>query len=439
MLRNLLYFIYPMKPKDGSPGVEWRLNLETLAKYREVFNGRTLFVIAYDELSEDPLEVQREVRVFFPRAWFWLVQNDKALGETVGFMQGLELLESTSSEEITFYAHAKGVSYEDKQDLVPRIREWREDMYRECLSNIPKIEAALTVYPCAGCFKKYGPWSPFAGVSWHYSGTYFWLKHSTLFSKPDWRFIYQHRFGVEVYPSTHFTKEQGYCLYKDHYRDRTDFMNWIEVAREALDKQIADAAKPPSVTLILPTAGRNTLRRVLLEAQAQLRDDDEVLVVGDGHCPAAELAMEGLDPRIKYLEYPNGPSKDWGHTPRNWATPFAKGTHIFHLDDDDRCLPGAFDAIRKAAKECPGKILIFRTKDISGVEIGGSHKLELGKVSTQMFVLPNVPGRFGTWEPRYGGDFDFIRQSVERHPEGEAGVVWRDEMLAIHNGHGLVI
>ena len=439
MIKNLLYFIYPLRPKNGSQGVEWRLNVEELSKYRDVFNGRKLFVIAFDALSEDPIDVQREIRSTFPDAWFWHVPNDKQLGEVAGFMPALELLESTDPNEATFYAHAKGVSYEDKPGPRERVREWRHHMYRECLGDIPKVELALQLFPCAGCFKKYGPWNPFAGVTWHYSGTYFWLKHSALFSKPDWRFIYQDRFGVEVYPSTHFKVEEGFCLYEDNFSEIKQFQNWVSKARTELNNIIAEsvASKEPSISVIIPTAGRDTLHRVLLELHHQLGDRDEILVVGDGPCPKAAAIAAKFDARVRYLEYPDGPAKDWGHTPRNWSLPHAKGSHIFHLDDDDACMSGALENIRKAVKECPGKLLIFRTKDVSGSEIGGEHELKMGSVSTQMFVVPNIPERTGTWVSRYGGDFDFIQQCIELHPEGSAGVVWREELLAIHNGHGV--
>lgn len=192
----------------------------------------------------------------------------------------------------------------------------------------------------------------------------------------------------------------------------------------------------PTFTLIIPTIGRPLLERLLDQATAQMGTADEILVIGDGVQPQAEaMVKKRLDPRIKYMEF--GPTKCWGHPQRNYAMLLASGSHMMFLDDDDETIPGAFDTIRKAAAENPGKILIFRIHHREFI-IWTEPELRITNVSTQCFVVPNIPEQFGTWGTRYAGDFDFITSSVFMHPDKESGLVWREEIIAIHGEADLV-
>jgi glycosyltransferase involved in cell wall biosynthesis len=186
----------------------------------------------------------------------------------------------------------------------------------------------------------------------------------------------------------------------------------------------------PTLTLIIPTIGRPLLERLLDQASVQIGAADEILVIGDGFQPAgAAMVEKRKDPRIHYHEF--GPSKCWGHPQRNYAMLLASGSHIMFLDDDDETIPGAFDIIRKAVQECPEKLLIFRIHHREFI-IWTEPEIRLMNVSTQCFVVPNAPERFGTWGARYAGDLDFITTSVEKHPDRENGIAWREEIIAIH-------
>ena len=109
----------------------------------------------------------------------------------------------------------------------------------------------------------------------------------------------------------------------------------------------------------------------------------------------------------------------------------AEKSHLMFLDDDDESCPGALSIIREVAAQHPEKLLIFKTMH-QGYPIWRDMEIRQTNVSTQCFVVPNIPERFGTWGSRYQGDFDFIVSSVAAHPLGKDGVLWRPEITSIH-------
>ena len=153
------------------------------------------------------------------------------------------------------------------------------------------------------------------------------------------------------------------------------------------------------------------------------------MVIGDGPQPKAGAIARGLHPQIEYLEY--GPTRLWGHPQRNWVMSRAKGTHLYFCDDDDEILPGALDIMRRAASEGPDKINLLRVYHADGV-IPRDPYIVMGNVSTQCFLVPNIPSRLGVWGDRNAGDLDFLESSIKKHPLGVKGVVWRQEMIALH-------
>ena len=139
------------------------------------------------------------------------VDNEPGQGETVSFIRMLERVCSVDSDEITFYAHTKGVRHEG-----PRLKAnmlWADYMYRYNLSNIERVKKILRKYPCCGCFKRVCAPSTFPPFSkWHYVGTFFWFNHRALFSR-NWRDITESRYGTEAYLSKFFSVKEAYCLF----------------------------------------------------------------------------------------------------------------------------------------------------------------------------------------------------------------------------------
>ena len=184
-----------------------------------------------------------------------------------------------------------------------------------------------------------------------------------------------------------------------------------------------------ALSIIIPTIGRQELRRILEELAPQLSPQDEVLVIGDGPQPKAREIAGRFDSRVKYWEH--GPDHCWGYPQRNWAMPRASGSHLMFFDDDDRCAPTALQHIRDAARANPGRPLMFREVHEEGL-IWVRKRVELSNVSTQLFVVPNDPTKLGAWGQRYVGDYDFVVSTLALYPGGDEALVWREEVIAVH-------
>jgi hypothetical protein len=112
-------------------------------------------------------------------------------------------------------------------------------------------------------------------------------------------------------------------------------------------------------------------------------------------------------------------SGDAGDTPRNETMHRAAGSHLLFMDDDDVYVPGAFAKMRRFANENPGRIGIFRIEYTTGPKRWQVPELKNRNVSTQIFLVPNVPGKLGVWEHRgtVHGDYVFIEETARLQGE----------------------
>lgn len=187
------------------------------------------------------------------------------------------------------------------------------------------------------------------------------------------------------------------------------------------------------ISMIVPTIGRPSLAPLVRDFVRQAGPADDLIVVGDGAQPGARAVAEGADPRVSYREL--GPTRDWGHGLRNAAMALAKGTHIWSLDDDDRLVRGALDRVKGSLAASPDVPHMFRMhhgKWILWERRAVAHR----NVSTQMIVVPNLPGRLGRWGSRYEGDWDFIRSTLDLYPNGEEDCVFDDRIVVVHGVAG---
>jgi glycosyltransferase involved in cell wall biosynthesis len=169
---------------------------------------------------------------------------------------------------------------------------------------------------------------------------------------------------------------------------------------------VSESRRSPEATftVIVPTSGRPTLARTLDSIAEQLEPGDEVIV---------SYNRDG----------------DYGMAARDAAMARARGSHFLFMDDDDQFARGAFRTIRRFAREHPGRIGIFRMRFDHGLTLWTDPVARLGNVSTQMFCVPNVPGKLGSWrggDVARHGDFEFLRSTIEL--QGEP--LFRSEIVA---------
>jgi glycosyltransferase involved in cell wall biosynthesis len=177
-----------------------------------------------------------------------------------------------------------------------------------------------------------------------------------------------------------------------------------------------------SLSIIIPTLGRPSLKGALESVVPQLGTADQVIVVGDGSQPLAKQISASYEKAI-YLE--TVPTRCWGHEQRNLGMSAAKGGHLAFLDDDDIWLPRARIAIDRGIMGNPEKLLFFRMQHRNRT-IWKTRDLAFANISTQMYVFPNAPEKLARWRPRpegengMGGDFLFGVETAALWPEGSA-------------------
>ncbi|MBI3553938.1 MAG: hypothetical protein HY077_15695 [Elusimicrobia bacterium] len=225
MKRNLLFHLYPVE------GSLWEWHVGQLVKHRRVFNGRRIVTIALDEKTVPLAEAERRLKRL--EAELITAANDPSRGETRHFLRGLGRLKSLDEHEMTFYAHAKGVTHRGLKSLV--MQSWSQAMYAMNLSAVGVIESLMRRHCAAGCFRQEvlhgGSW-------WHYSGNFFWVKHSALFAR-DWRRIGGGKYGVEGYLGRHLPVEESAALtpfrhFTDLYKfavPREEYRGWLRALR----------------------------------------------------------------------------------------------------------------------------------------------------------------------------------------------------------------
>lgn len=185
-----------------------------------------------------------------------------------------------------------------------------------------------------------------------------------------------------------------------------------------------------SLTIIVPTIGRSSLKHTLESISMQIGPNDQILVMADGIYPKSRQLVEAKGPQYSYVELRDGPHHDWGARARNMALPLAKKAYIAFMDDDDRYLPGAFEFMRSAIKVFPGHPFLFRMMHEKSI-IWKAHELAVGNVSSQMIVVPNDQGKLSRFTERYEGDYDFIKGTADLYSPGYDPFIWREEITAI--------
>lgn len=153
------------------------------------------------------------------------------------------------------------------------------------------------------------------------------------------------------------------------------------------------------------------------------RSGDRVLVVHDGI--ASDKTRE-LCRDIRLIELPEGPHKDYGHTPRNKVMPLIKEGYICHLDDDDTLATDAIAAMHAQIDKSPGSIFLFRMRDAAGKLYWSNKTQIMSNVGTGCVLHPATIDLAEFDSSRYDGDGVFVEETIRRNPE--TPVVWVDRV-----------
>jgi len=155
-------------------------------------------------------------------------------------------------------------------------------------------------------------------------------------------------------------------------------------------------------SVIIPTKGRPTLADTLASVTPQLEHGDELLLYRlDCH---------------------------WGAEARNQLIPRAAGTHLLFIDDDDAYTPGALAVIRAAVGAEPDRVHIFRMQYPDGRKLWETQTVNHGNIGTPMVVVPNQPGKVGTFDDSYAHDHNFVAETLNLRGDTP---VFHDDVVAL--------
>lgn len=195
----------------------------------------------------------------------------------------------------------------------------------------------------------------------------------------------------------------------------------------------------PTLSLIIPTAGRPSLRRTLESAAPQVLPGDECIVVGDtldGPLPQTEAICRDY-PWVRYIEHAHDAHR-WGHPQFDAGQAAAIGDWLIGQDDDDVWTPDAFAAIRAAIAhaEYP-RPLLFRFRSYFGGFVfwhtAGPEWIRQGHIGGHCLVQPGrAHGKVGqravNGTYRYESDFDWITSTLANWAPIEP--LWCDHVIA---------
>lgn len=187
-------------------------------------------------------------------------------------------------------------------------------------------------------------------------------------------------------------------------KDQKVFTNNIDVLKES----------DISLHFLMPTIGRKTIFNMLNTLERQVKPQDFLTIIFDAK--DIDHVFDDVKQKIstfncqtniifeqKNLGY-------WGHGIRNKYNNLS-GDYILHCDDDNTYLPGSISAIRRICID-KSKLYIFKVKFCKDT-IWGKPKIQLGNIDTACGVIPSKYNSLSTWQPVYGGDYEFYQTLVE--------------------------
>lgn len=182
-----------------------------------------------------------------------------------------------------------------------------------------------------------------------------------------------------------------------------------------------------SITVVVATLGRETLRATLESFGDQLHTDDVVHVCMDGRNDLVRRLCEEMSERYfgRWFYHEGDNLGYWGHAIRNELLPIVATDLVWHIDDDDVAAPGALAAMRGMEATWT----VFRMKFMEGSHANGItcwrwKRVARGDIGTPMIVAPPSKARF---DLEYGGDIAYAKGLLEEFGEP----AWDERVIAL--------
>ena len=173
----------------------------------------------------------------------------------------------------------------------------------------------------------------------------------------------------------------------------------------------------PTFHILIATAGRPTLKKLLDSLKGELTESDAITIVFDGTGAKEKAGYDEswfsghMSQHTVIVQDPNLGAGIGGEPIRTKYQTSLKPetTYIMHADDDDEYIKGSFEKLRRICtdpevlyiakmnySDKPGLVIPRQNKDIVHADIG-----------TPNGIIPFHSAAKAQWGMRYGGDFDY--------------------------------
>lgn len=355
-IRHLIYHVLPRGPA-------WTWNIAQLRDRMSLFNGRRIVSVAIDQEGESIDRVREELAGLDVEIRG--VPNDRRLREMASYPGLLESLACyTSTADVHFYGHAKGVTSEQ---WAPAVRHWTTAMYSALLGHWPAVARELRSALAVGVYRRLRCGVIDYPVPWHYSGTFRWIRNADMYSR-QWRQIGQHWCGSEAHVGQLYGVHETACLHSEFgqgglglYRQET-WDEWAHEARRAWEAEHKCDQQEPLLATVILTAHNQTQRvhDAIASVQGQSADSWQLLIVDSGRINATgAYDRYQSDARIQVMLTGETPDLRAGCCIQSWAINEAwrrgrvRGDLIVHLCDDDVLDRGWLGRVIELARSRP--------------------------------------------------------------------------------------
>lgn len=215
--RHLAYHLLPVK------GL-WKRHVDELRRRWDLFDGtKTIAVMCQagsatrthggEEGKAFELDNPRAVKDYLPsgRCEVVLLPNSTELREVQSWVPlWTRAVGKADPEDAIFYGHSKGVTRQHPPGSPVEL--WTDALHKLHLDHWPRVERSLRRYPITGAFLKSGQAFPDSQSSWHYSGSFFWVRADDMADRP-WRNIEQTWCGNEAWPGIAYPERDAGCFF----------------------------------------------------------------------------------------------------------------------------------------------------------------------------------------------------------------------------------
>jgi glycosyltransferase involved in cell wall biosynthesis len=149
-----------------------------------------------------------------------------------------------------------------------------------------------------------------------------------------------------------------------------------------------------TISIIIPTIGRLSLDRAVMQALDAMGPEDELIVVGDGpQQRARQIMSHRFDPRARYMETLS--TRAFGCFQYDVGSMFAIGDFLMFATDDDEMPREAVRYVRAGVegKPWPHVFSMFH-RPMNKVLRASINSCEVG---AQQIVVPNIVEKLARW------------------------------------------